>query len=237
MNELEKRAKYHRKRQRGLALTSLNPNAGNVEVYTKMFNKMNSPIDGPTNNPISGPFGGDVAAPSGSSDTAADTGASGGMGESLEKKSPEMIEFEYEDIIVTVYGEKRDVDDWDEWEVTTDWSYKVPKQDVEEVLLCDFMTEEDLPGIEDMEGEEQYKFVDEHFDELFAKYEDKLTEYYYEDACEDAQERYEYEPDYPEYDPYDEADLWEELHRPITKNSVLEEGMADDNFDLFLRGM
>ena len=60
-NELEKRAKAHKKKQKGIsALSKLNPDAGNVEHNVKMFNKVNSPIDGPSNNPISGPFGGDV---------------------------------------------------------------------------------------------------------------------------------------------------------------------------------
>lgn len=63
MNELEKRAKKHKKKLRGLGGT-LNPNAGNVEHNINMFNHMNSPAGGPSNNPVSGPFGGDVSAPS-----------------------------------------------------------------------------------------------------------------------------------------------------------------------------
>ena len=59
MNDLEKRAAYHRKRLKGLNGT-LNPNAGNVEHNIKMFNHINSPVEGPANNPISGPMGGNV---------------------------------------------------------------------------------------------------------------------------------------------------------------------------------
>ena len=88
-----------------------------------------------------------------------------------------------------------------------------------------------------MPEEEVEKFIKDNFDSLFEKYEEQIKEHYYDDAIEDAQERYEYEPDYPEYEPYDEDDLWEELHKPIRKNSVLDEGMADDNFDIFLRGV
>lgn len=62
MNELEKRAKAHKKKLRGI--TTLNPNAGNVEYNVSMFNKVNSPVEGPCNNPVSGPFGGDVYAES-----------------------------------------------------------------------------------------------------------------------------------------------------------------------------
>ena len=79
-NELKKRAKFHRKRQKGLpALSTLNPNAGNVEYNVAMFNHMNTPAGGFTNNPISGPMGGDVSAPA----------ASGGMGEALATKIEE----------------------------------------------------------------------------------------------------------------------------------------------------
>ncbi len=229
MNELEKRANEHRKRQRGLALTYLNTDAGNVEHNVAMFNKMNSPIDAPMNNPISGPFGGDVSAPA---------GECAAMGEGLEK--PEinpMIELEYEDITVTVYGEQRDADDWDEWEVQTDWSYKVDRDDIEVLIFENYLSDEDLPGWDDMHEEQVEKFIKDNFDSLFEKYEEQIKEHYYDDAVEDAQNRYEYEPDYPEYEPYDEDDLWEELHKPIRKNSVLDEGMADDNFDIFLRGV
>lgn len=292
MNELEKRAKQHKKRQKGLPLTYLNTNAGNPEVNAAIFNKMNSSIEGPSNNPISGPFGGDVSAPTASG------GEGGGMGESLnrnidhdnvqwgvhrfstnsiifrgteqecqkfidehdwlwddaevyfmtpddphyinesnDKKIPEMIDLEYENITVTVYGDKRDVDDWDEWEVLTDWTYKVSRDDIEVYIIESLLNETDIPNIADISDEEVDKFVTENFDSLFAKYEDKIKDYYHDDAVEDAQERYEYEPDYPDYDPYDEYDLYEDLHPRIKKNSVLEEDRADDNFDLFLRGV
>ena len=89
MNELEKRAKFHKSKQDGLSpfcslsedseknalgstknikeakkkkkpFDSINTNAGNVEHNIAMFNKMNSPTEGPSTNPVSGPFGGDV---------------------------------------------------------------------------------------------------------------------------------------------------------------------------------
>lgn len=75
MNELEKRAQLHRKRQKGLpSLSRLNRNAGNVEYNVAMFNHANTPADGPSNNPVSGPFGGDVGGV--------------GMGEGIQKKDP-----------------------------------------------------------------------------------------------------------------------------------------------------
>lgn len=80
MNELEKRARAHKKRLKGLNGT-LNPDAGNVEHNINMFNHMNSPTGGPSNNPVSGPFGGDVSAPS-----------VGGCCEAFEKSKKELIE-------------------------------------------------------------------------------------------------------------------------------------------------
>lgn len=58
-NELKDRAKKHAKKQKGI--TTLNPNAGNVEYNIGMFNKMSGATDGLSNNPVSGPFGGDVS--------------------------------------------------------------------------------------------------------------------------------------------------------------------------------
>lgn len=58
-NELKDRAKKHAKKQRGI--TTLNPDAGNVEYNIGMFNKIGGAVEGPSNNPVSGPFGGDVS--------------------------------------------------------------------------------------------------------------------------------------------------------------------------------
>ena len=45
-NELKKRAKYHKKMQKGLsAYCFLNPDAGNVEHNIEMFNQMTSPVE------------------------------------------------------------------------------------------------------------------------------------------------------------------------------------------------
>ena len=74
-NELEKRAKKHRKKQAGI--TTLNPDAGNVEYNIAMFNNANSPVEGPSNNPISGPVGGDVATSSPSSGVCEDLDTDG----------------------------------------------------------------------------------------------------------------------------------------------------------------
>lgn len=61
-----------KKKQKGVLV---NPDAGNVEYNTSMFNKMNSPTEGPSTNPVSGPFGGDI-------------GGGESMGEDIQKKKP-----------------------------------------------------------------------------------------------------------------------------------------------------
>jgi hypothetical protein len=55
-NELEKRAKKHKKKQKGLPMNGLNPNAGNVEINNKVFNAMNNVTNSPSTNPT-GPMG------------------------------------------------------------------------------------------------------------------------------------------------------------------------------------
>lgn len=81
-DELKNRAKRHRKKLRGL--TTLNPDAGNVEHNIEMFNKMNSPVDGPCNNPVSGPFGGDV-------------GGGEAVGESLNESTTKSLRYQFLD--------------------------------------------------------------------------------------------------------------------------------------------
>lgn len=82
MNELKKRAKMHKKKQRGWpALMRINKNAGNVELNNSIFNHISN-VGDLSNNPISGPFGGDVSAPT-------------AMGESLDLPSIENSDITY----------------------------------------------------------------------------------------------------------------------------------------------
>lgn len=77
MNELEKRNKMHKRKQRGLSPFGINNNtdAGNVKHNVAMFNRMNNPIEAPCINPVSGPFGNNV-------------GGEATMGESVGKMEP-----------------------------------------------------------------------------------------------------------------------------------------------------
>ena len=50
------------------------------------------------------------------------------------------------------------------------------------------------------------KFVIAYDHRVDLKYIDKIKEYFFDMAVKDAQEKYEYQEDYPEYEPYDEND-------------------------------
>lgn len=195
-----------RKKKKNGAL--VNPDAGNVEHNIEMFNKMNSPVDGPSNNPVSGPFGGDVA-----------------CAESLTEAMPpkkETIELEYKDLEFTQCGPQRDVDDWDEWDRCMDWTYEVDKDNLYTFIFESCIDETDFPlAFEDdfdpNNAEDWGKFeswLDDNFDAVFSKYEEKILENWEEDAANEAAE--EYDPDdYVDWDSmpggHDDDRYWEDL--------------------------
>lgn len=107
--------------------------------------------------------------------------------EAVEKT--EYIEFEYSDLTTTVQGPKRDADDWDEFDYTGDYTYKVPKDEVATTIYEEFMTDEDAAdvpgGLETLEDDDEWaKYLETHFDALLEKYHDQLLEYYKEYAEE-----------------------------------------------------
>lgn len=107
--------------------------------------------------------------------------------EAVEKT--EYIEFEYSDLTTTVQGPMRDADDWDEFDYTDDYTYRVPKDDVATTLYEEFMTDEDVAdvpgGFDTLEDDSEWtKYLETHFDALLEKYYDKLLEYYKESAEE-----------------------------------------------------
>ena len=104
-------------------------------------------------------------------------------------KKTEYIEFEYSDLTTTVQGPKRDADDWDEFDYTGDYTYKVPKDEVATTIYEEFMTDEDAAdvpgGLETLEDDDEWaKYLETHFDALLEKYYDQLLEYYKEYAEE-----------------------------------------------------
>lgn len=215
----------HKKRQKGLpALSSLNTNAGNVEHNINMFNMM---------QPNSTPH---VDASNGN------TTPSEGCCESYhlqESDEQNIITLDYENLpveVVTRHGNSTGYyspsfgnwlpDDDDTKEILIDWVYKVDKQDIIEYLqdLDEIFVALDIdPEIDD---ESLNNAIIDNFDNLLEKFETNIKEYFYDSAVSDAQENYEYEEDYPDYDPYVES-------LSSTKANI----EFDDKFDMSMRSL
>lgn len=149
--------------------------------------------------------------------------------ESIDKR--ETVDLDYDELTITVSNQK-DVDDWDEAEHTSSYTYTVAKDDVASVIWERFLTEEDVTdvpgGLDALEDDELWnKFIETHFDALFEKYYEQLLSYYKEDAEEEFSDNYgwyDYQADEDarrgdyEYDAWNE-DAWESLE----PRSMLEE--------------
>lgn len=106
------------------------------------------------------------------------------------------VELYYDDLTITVYGTRRDVDDWDESEYSGEYTYEVRKDDVADTIWTEFITEEDVTdvpgGLDTLEDNDEWrKFLETHFDTLFDKYYSELLDYYREDAADDFSDNYE----------------------------------------------
>lgn len=82
--------------------------------------------------------------------------------------------------------------------------YSVDKDDVVMYLWDHLLTDEDAAdvpgGLEALEDDALWeKFLDEHFDDLFKKYEEQILDHYYEDAKEDSLDNYSKEDAYHDY--------------------------------------
>ena len=170
-NELEKRAKQHGKKSKGLSShCKLNPDAGNVEHNVAMFNHMSSPSGGPSTNPC------------------------GPMAEGL-NESAELIDLHYDKLKVTIvtrqarpasYYFEYDRDEAQTVEEYIEYDYTVKKSEVVD-FICENMTENDFANIEDASDAELVAFVNEHFDDLYSKYEKMILEYFEDSAREHAE--------------------------------------------------
>lgn len=114
------------------------------------------------------------------------------LGEAM--NSRDLIELEYPQLTVTLYGAQRDVDDWDEVEHTTSHVFLVPKVEVATAIWENWITEEDAKdvegGLEALEDDKAWEqFLKTHFDDLFEKYNKEILKYFEEDAAEDFRER------------------------------------------------
>lgn len=94
----------------------------------------------------------------------------------------------------TAYGNWLPDDSSKELEV--DWDYELPKADVIETLR-DIVAEEES-NTADMTDEQFEAYVNDNYDSLFTKYEDRLKDYYREAAEEDAEENGDWDDDYYE---------------------------------------
>lgn len=110
--------------------------------------------------------------------------------------SSKVVEFEYDDLTITVNGTRRDADDWDEWEHTGSYTYKRDQGDVATDIWENFLTEEDVKDVEGgkdalEDNDAWFEFLDTHFDSLLDKYYDKLLDYYRDRATDEYQDNYE----------------------------------------------
>ena len=106
----------------------------------------------------------------------------------------DLVELEYPSLTVTLYGEKRAEDDWDEEEYTDSHVFLVPKVEVATAIWENWITEEDaedvLGGLKTLEDDRVWElFLETHFDDLFEKYNKQILDYFKEDAEEDFRER------------------------------------------------
>lgn len=135
----------------------------------------------------------------------------------------ETIELEYKNLEFTQYGTKRDVDDWDEWDRCMDWTYEVDKDDLYTFIFESCIDETDFPEAFEDEFDPNNpehwarfeSWLDDNFDSIYSKYEEKILENWEEDAAEEAAE--EYDPDdYVDWDSmpggHDDDRYWEDLN-------------------------
>lgn len=129
--------------------------------------------------------------------------------ESFEYDPNETIEFEYDDIDYTVFGPKRDADDWDEYDTTVEYTYEVDADEVLGVIYEEFLSEEDLTdspeALEIFKGEGPIwlddhpalvKFMESHFYDLLDKYYTQLLKYFEDSAKEAARDYYDENPEF-----------------------------------------
>lgn len=140
--------------------------------------------------------------------------------EAMPKK--ETIDIEYSNLEFTQCGNQRDADDWDECDRCVDWTYEVDKDDLYTFIFESCIDETDFPEAFDDDFDpnnagDWSKFeswLDDNFDAIYAKYEDKILENWEEDAAEQATQ--DYDPDdYVDWDSmpggHDDDRYWEDL--------------------------
>ena len=152
----------------------------------------------------------------------------------LREANNDQIELEYDDLTFTQYGNQRDVDDWDEFEYTRNWKFKVDQDDLYTYIFEDCIDVEDFPDAFESEfnpnNEADWNkfttWLDNNYDEIFAKYKDKILNHYEEKAAEDAAEKYD------DYDYHIDPDWGPGSHHDIDLDESINEASYADNFGL-----
>lgn len=115
------------------------------------------------------------------------------------------VDLFYKDLEFTYQGPKRDVDDWDEWDVVEDYDFTISEDDLYTFIFESCIDEEDFPEAFDDDfdpnnAEDWKKFkdwLDANYDEIFAKYEEDILANWEDEAREEAEREYELpEPDW-----------------------------------------
>jgi hypothetical protein len=155
----------------------------------------------------------------------------GSLDEAIDPR--ELVELEYPSLTVTIYGEQRAEDDWDEFKHTDSHVFLVPKVEVATAIWEDYITEEDVAdvegGLEALEDDDAAweKFLETHFDDLFEKYNKQILDYFRDEAIEDFRVRS--QEDYSMGQWYDNSDAaydeWRDSRRfgESAQKSFLEE--------------
>ncbi len=109
--------------------------------------------------------------------------------------SNDKVALEYEELTITLAGNQRAADDWDEVEHTGSYTYEVSKTEVADAIWENFLTDEDVAdipgGMEALEdNNEWYKFLETNFDKLFDEYYDELLEYFEARAIKEFERTY-----------------------------------------------
>lgn len=113
----------------------------------------------------------------------------------------------YDDIEVTTKaGYDYESGPWYDTEEVS-WEYNISEQEAAEVIadcLVDDLSEDDYNAIvgPEQDDDKLMLYIEEHFDDLWKKYEGDLLDHFKDAARDDANENW--EPDEPDYDDWDD---------------------------------
>ena len=130
------------------------------------------------------------------------------------------VELEYKNMTATITtrvipATRLDPEEYEEEDVTKDFTYKVDAYEIADVIWGNFISEDDAKsvagGLATLEDEDEWQaFLNNNFDKLVRKYYSALLEYYREDAEEAAEAEFQddYAAQHEGPDPDDEYDSW-----------------------------